>query len=210
MKKWLFFFFFIGSLSILSAQNEDSLKSSRNIFFSIKNCYSSNSNLEILQPIKSIGINSILPLLVNRKFITCGIYELAFILPEKRYFFDTLRTTIRGYNLGLTFLGYDLFNKNRNFDLITSFGVNMGRIKLIKNELTHQKNSFFAPKVELVSRVFVGRFAIFAAFNIDYDISNPNWVTRRNSTIAQINLGNFQNSGFSINFGIGYSFRGKE
>jgi hypothetical protein len=190
-------------------QSEKNLKTSFNISTHFRtNYYFSNSNknnqVYSYSSTKQIGISSIIVLLVNKKYLTYGMYELSYIIPKKTMLFDSIKANQRGFNFSANILGYDLFSKREKIDLVVSLGVNCGRVWLKGDEFITQKNGFFAPKVELFPRINFGKFCFYSLFQMGYDITNPNWKRKGFSDVELLNLTNYKNHEYSLSFGIGY------
>lgn len=192
-----------------SSQTNKSLETSFNISTHFRsNYYLSNSdkNNQVFSysSTNQIGISSISALLVNRKFLTYGMYELSYIIPNKTKLFDSIQATQRGFNFSANILGYDLFAKREKFDLVLSLGVNFGRVWFKGEESITQKNGFFAPKIELFPRISFGKFCIHSLFQIGYDLSNPYWKRKGSFNTDLLNLNKYKNNEYSLSFGIGY------
>lgn len=207
--RFLFLLIALIFANISRSQSDKSLKTSFNISTHFRSNYylsSSDKNNQVFtyKATRNIGISSIACLLVNRKYLTYGMYEISYLIPNKTRLFDTIDVTQRGFNFSANIFGYDLFAKSENIDLVVSFGVNCGRVWLDGNDEIKQKNSFFAPKLEMFPRINFGKICIYSLFQIGYDITNPNWKRKGFSDIKQLNLNNYKNHEYSLSFGIGY------
>ena len=126
------------------------------------------------------------------------------IIPQTILINNTNKCNVTGFNVGASF-GRDLFGKTEKFDLMINFGFNSGRLRLYENELTRQKNPFFAPKIGLQPRVKMGKLVISLTIEYDYDISKSTWRKTFFANSNKINIDKLKQTGLTTFIGIGYA-----
>lgn len=78
-----------------------------------------------------------------------------------------------------------------------SLGANVGRLRILKNEVLKQKNTILAPMVALSPSWKIKRIVVTFNFQYDYDFSKTDWRRMRFSKSEKIPLNRFNQSGFS-------------
>jgi hypothetical protein len=144
-----------------------------------------------------------------------GNFIAAQYLPQQFYVNDSLKGNISGSLFGLT-AGADVFPKVKAFDLILSGGMNLGRMKLVQEQLNyfsfrennlHLKNMMISPKFGLMAKMYIGgRFSITLNTEYAYDISGSKW---REKLLAagkprSASVDGFNQSGINCSIGVGW------
>ena len=170
------------------------------------------NNFTLGKPLQTIGVRvnvANIPNTTEDKKTTTktffGNYDLYYnqIIPQPVYVNGIYKCNITGFVLGYG-AGFDFFKKLKALHLIANFGLNTGRLRLYGNELTRQKNPFFAPKFGLQPRVIIGKLSISLTAEIDYDISKPEWRRTYFANTNKVNINTLLQTGFSTFFSVGY------
>jgi hypothetical protein len=83
-----------------------------------------------------------------------------------------------GHSFGFGIWGFDIFNKQKNIDLLIIPGVNWGTNKVNAiNDITSSKyrNRFFSPKIKMEFRISYKSLAISIGADYQIDTSRKNW-----------------------------------
>jgi hypothetical protein len=150
----------------------------------------------------------------NGKKTRSSNFIMAQYLPQRFQLNDSVTGTISGSLFGLAF-GFDCFPKTRAFDLFFSGGLNIGRLKLVQEQLSyfdyrrntlHRKNMFISPKIGVMTKVFIWEFCITLNAEYNYDISGPRWHEKLLSVgkPRSVAVPGFNQSGFQFSIGLGY------
>lgn len=148
-------------------------------------------------PVTFVGLGYNGGFVVNRDYSYCGHMALLYIIPQQIRIDTNVAGKISGYVFSTSVVGWDLFKKNKKFDLMLSLGANVGRLRILKNEVLKQKNTILAPMVALSPSWKIKRIVVNFNFQYDYDFSKTDWRRMRFSKSEKIPLNRFNQSGFS-------------
>ncbi len=152
-----------------------------------------------------IGLSGSAPLMISAKFSYIAISSFSILVPRKITIADTLSGKITGFNFYLPAIGIDLFRKSEKVDLLINAGINMGRLRMYKNEQIRQKNPYFSPQIAIAPRFLLGKMALSLNVGYEYDISKTGWRrTMLSKRETKINVDNFRQTGIMASFSIGY------
>ena len=105
-------------------------------------------NFKFNKPLQTIGILLNSQLAYAARGHASGNVYCNQIIPQAIILNGINKCNVTGFNFGAS-LGRDLCRKVKNFDLMLNIGFNTGRLRLTGDELTRQKNPYFAPKIAL-------------------------------------------------------------
>lgn len=148
-------------------------------------------------PLTFVGLGYNGAFVVNRDYSYCGHMALLYIIPQKIDVDTNHVGKISGYVFSASVAGWDLFKKNRKFDLMLSLGANVGRLRILRNEALKQKNTILAPMVAWSPSWKIKRIVVTFNFQYDYDFSKKDWRRMRFSKTDKMALNRFNQSGLS-------------
>lgn len=150
----------------------------------------------------------------NDKVTLSGNFIMAQYLPQRFRVNDSITGNISGSFFGLT-AGIDCFPKVKAFDLIFSGGLNLGRMKLVQQDLNyfnyrgntlHRKNMLICPKIGAMTKIYLGHFCITLNSEYMYDVSGPRWKEKLLAVgkPQSVPVAGFNQSGFQFSIGLGW------
>lgn len=127
---------------------------------------------------------------------------------------DSISGTLSGSSFNFAF-GYDVFGKSDFFDLLFSGGINLGRMKLIQNNLDflrnstntlHLKNMFISPKAQVMMKFSFKTVNLTFCADYLYDVSGSDWkeklLARHKPASAAVTAFNQTGLSFSVCLGL--------
>ncbi len=135
--------------------------------------YNTFSDFKMSSPLQYVGAGiTLVASFGNRDYVSN--LQFCVYLPQKINLTDSSTAKSTGFNVGFTFLGFDLLRNAKNLDLIANFGFDAGQL-LITDAGINQRNRYFAPKVSLQPKVRLGRIALSVCAEYGYDLTKDKW-----------------------------------
>jgi len=125
---------------------------------------------------------------------------------HKNIMLDSLKLCLSGYNVNYV-CDWDLFQKNKKFDLLYGFGISLGRIKIKDYESAYfiKKNAFFCPIALLYPRYKIWK--LFLGLRTEYFIDLSHYKWKQIKVIDKpLNLNKLNQTGASLFFTISSDF----
>lgn len=169
-----------------------------------KNNFNTLGNFKLAAPLQTIGLSYNEELEVNVKGHFFGNFYYNQIIPQAVLVNGLYKCNVTGFTLGAAW-SYDLFGKAKNFDLMLNAGFNTGRLRFYGDELTRQKNPYFAPKIGLQPKIRIKKIAISLTVEYDYDISKSTWRKTLFANSNKVNIDKLSQTGLTAFIGIGYA-----
>ncbi len=126
------------------------------------------------------------------------------VIPQKIKINDSITTTITGFNIGFTLWGKQLFRASCPFNTNVLLGANTGRLRLIGNNYTTQKNPYFSPKIIIYPTLTLKQIRFGIQIEYEVDISKKNWRKTNFSNSDKIALPQTSSTGLTLYASIGY------
>jgi hypothetical protein len=166
------------------------------------------------RPMQYLGIMFSGTATVNKVANVSGNFIMAQYLPQQFQVNNSVTGNISGSFFGLSG-GIDCFPKVKAFDLIFSGGLNLGRMKLVQQELNyfnyrgntlHRKNMLISPKIGAMTKIYLGHFCLTLNGEYAYDISGSRWKEKLLSfgKPHSVPVAGFNQSGFYFSIGLGF------
>ena len=214
MKKFAFIFFisplFAGAQETMALFPSLDVIVGTHAYNSSFDNFSTLNNFNFNNPPNIIGLGAGGAMQANRmplsywyKYWTCSI-----MLPREIVFQDGLKAKIMGSRFELSAAGMLFFHESRRINVGLSPGIAIGQLRLFGNDSARQKNAFLSPMISIHPRIRFSYALVFSArLSYEWDISQPQWCDRRKADNNQLHLDNFNQSGFSLFFTLGYDLR---
>ena len=120
---------------------------------------------------------------------------------------DSINYSFTGYQIGLCIGGKDIFDDNKDLDLVYGLGLQIGGYYLRREILTFPytmaktRNGIIAPQLVMEARYFIGDLKVGFKMRGQYDISNTNWIQLDSTPLV---FGGFSATGFAFQLTVGY------
>jgi hypothetical protein len=173
---------------------------------SIKNIESNSLSVETIS-LTYVSDNIAVSGGISRFSYLSGYLRFSYVIPKK-IFIDSVEQNLRGFNFTMPFYGKNLVKK-KNLSLFYTFGVQVGRLKLVREENEQKqktKNMTFAPYVGLVAKVNISKVCISFIAQYDYDISSKMWKNQWFHKGQDVHFNGIRQSGLTFSTGVGYAF----
>lgn len=166
------------------------------------------------RPIQYVGLGISGRFMLDNKWPFFGGFLAAKYLPQAFRVSDSVSGVITGSIFGMT-AGFDCFPKVKRLDVIVSGGLNLGRLKLIRdhwnfldyrgNEL-HRKNMLICPKASVMTKYYIRQFCLTLSAEYQYDISNSRWKEKILATgkPSSVPVAGFNQTGLNLSIGLGW------
>lgn len=174
-------FILVLTLSVLNVYAQppttlDLLYGTKAFFNSFENINQVQS-FEFGKPIQSIGLSMTGHLDMNRTIGLEGQYGYNYMIPQTINT-DSGFAKLSGYLVNICF-GKEFFKEKNAFSTILAAGFNTGRLKLKSSAADWKfKNAFFAPKISLISRVFIKKISLGLRVEASGDITSGKWKSK--------------------------------
>lgn len=133
---------------------------------------------------------------------------------------DSVSGTLSGSSFNFT-VGYDVFRKSDFFDLMFSGGVNLGRMKLIQDDLDfldknnnrlHLKNMFICPKAQVMLKCSFNKLNLSICSEYQLDVSGSTWKEKlfARHKPESVDVPSFNQSGLMFSVSLGISIVGSD
>jgi hypothetical protein len=125
------------------------------------------------------------------------------VIPQSISINDSLSSKITGGIFSLA-LGQSIPRRISKLYLNVFLGFNAGRLRVYGKDGLQQKNPFFAPKLGLQSKLYLGKFSIGLLVEADYDISKTSWRRTLSAKGEQTTIDKFRQEGITTLLSISY------
>lgn len=160
------------------------------------------NSFNLSSPLQTVGIRWN-EYYFTQSFTTFAGLGYSQVLPQVIYVQDTLKGKITGgilsFNAGFLFI-------TKSANLHCYLGFNTGRLRMYQRELIKQKNPFFSPKIGVQPWLKLGKLALTAIVEYEYDVSKTEWRRTSFANKTKAEIAPLRQSAMTVQAGISFSF----
>lgn len=161
---------------------------------------------DFVSPLHTVGFGVSGNFLVTRGRNYSGHFFLTYIIPQPVKIDSIEGGKISGCIVSASLFGWELLKNQKNVHCIVSGGINLGRLRILGNDILRQKNAQFSPMASLQPYCYLGKMKLGLNLQYDYDVSKTRWKrTWFAPKLYQHSIAGFRQTGASAFLFVGWN-----